>query len=194
MDERELTNKFCSIFEETLPILNAIYKGFVSHKINVLRESRLKFREVLKKQLPFSQKLIEDKDKDEIEKKYVNLVPHLQRVALAIDNLVDKMEIKVETRLLFSQKALDEIKQLMVAVGVEFTDVKDYCMTKNPILKEQIKVDMENIRKLIDDFEIIHQNRLITGVCMPQASYLYIDMTDSLKRIAKELAVFADKA
>jgi Na+/phosphate symporter len=82
----------------------------------------------------------------------------------------------------------------MVAVGVEFTDVKDYCMTKNPILKEQIKVDMENIRKLIDDFEIIHQNRLITGVCMPQASYLYIDMTDSLKRIAKELAVFADKA
>lgn len=193
MDERELTNKFCSIFDETLPILNSIYKGFVSHKINVLRESRLKFREVLKKQLPFSQKLIEDKEKDEIEKKYVNLVPHLQRVALAIDNLVDKMEIKVETRLLFSQKALDEIKQLMIAVGVEFTDVKDYCMTKNPILKEQIKVDMENIRKLIDDFEIIHQNRLITGVCMPQASYLYIDMTDSLKRIAKELAVFADK-
>ena len=47
---------------------------------------------------------------------------------------------------------------------------------------------------MIDDFEIIHQNRLITGVCMPKASYLYIDMTDSLKRMAKELAAFADKA
>jgi hypothetical protein len=47
---------------------------------------------------------------------------------------------------------------------------------------------------LVDEFEIIHQNRLITGVCMPQASYLYIDMTDSLKRIAKELSAFADKA
>jgi phosphate:Na+ symporter len=194
MEERELTNRFCSIFDETLPILNTIYKGFVGHKLNVLRESRVKFREVLKKQLPFSQKLIEDKDKDELEKKYVNLVPHLQRVALAIDNLIDKMEIKVETRVLFSQKAIDELKQLMVAVGTEFTDVRDYCLTKNPVLQEQIRMDMEKIRKMVDGFEIIHQNRLITGVCMPQASYLYIDMTDSLKRIAKELSVFADKA
>jgi phosphate:Na+ symporter len=194
MEERELTNRFCSIFDETLPILNAIYKGFAGHKLNVLRESRIKFREVLKKQLPFSQKLIEDKDKDDLEKKYVNLVPHLQRVALAIDNLIDKMEIKVETRVLFSQKAIDELKQLMVAVGTEFTDVRDYCLTKNPVLQEQIRMDMEKIRKMVDGFEIIHQNRLITGVCMPQASYLYIDMTDSLKRIAKELSVFADKA
>jgi phosphate:Na+ symporter len=194
MEERELTNRFCSIFDETLPILNTIYKGFAGHKLNVLRESRTKFREVLRKQLPFSQKLIEDKDKDELEKRYVNLVPHLQRVALAIDNLVDKMEIKVETRVLFTQKAIDELKQLMVAVGTEFTDVRDYCLTKNPVLKEQIRMDMEKIRKLVDEFEIIHQNRLITGVCMPQASYLYIDMTDSLKRIAKELSVFADKA
>jgi phosphate:Na+ symporter len=194
MEERELTNRFCSIFDETLPILNTIYKGFVGHKLNVLRESRVKFREVLKKQLPFSQKLIEDKDKDELEKKYVNLVPHLQRVALAIDNLIDKMEIKVETRVLFSQKAIDELKQLMVAVGTEFTDVRDYCLTKNPVLKEQIRMDMEKIRKMIDELEIIHQNRLITGVCMPQASYLFIDMTDSLKRIAKELSVFADNA
>ena len=139
------------------------------------------------------EKLVGDKEKDEVEQKYINLVPHLQRVALALDNLVDKMEIRVETRVLFSQKALDEIKHLMMAVGTEFTDVRDYCITKNPILKEQIRVDMEKIRKLIDDYEIIHQNRLITGVCMPQASYLYIDMTDSLKRIAKELSVFADK-
>jgi Na+/phosphate symporter len=46
---------------------------------------------------------------------------------------------------------------------------------------------------MIDDFETVHQNRLITGVCMPKASYLYIDMTDSLKRMARELAAFADK-
>jgi Na+/phosphate symporter len=95
---------------------------------------------------------------------------------------------------LFSQKALDEIKQLMVAVGTEFTDVKDYCMTKNPVLKEQIRTDMEKIRKMIYEFEMVHQNRLITGVCMPKASYLYIDMTDSLKRMAKELGDFAEKA
>jgi Na+/phosphate symporter len=128
-----------------------------------------------------------------VEKRFLVVLPHLQRVALALDNLVDKMESKVEANVLFSQKALDEIKQLMVAVGTEFTDVKDYCMTKNPGLKEQVRTDMEKVMKMIDDFETIHQNRLITGICMPRASYLYIDMTDSLKRMAKELAAFADK-
>jgi len=193
MEEQELTSRYCSLFEETLPILTTIYNGFAGQKLNLLKESRSKFRGVWKNRLPAVEKLVEDKDKNEVEKSFVGALPHLQRVALAIDNLIDKMEVKIETRTLFSQKALDEIKQFMVAVGAEFTDVKDYCMTKNPILKEQIRVDMEKIRKMIDEFEMIHQNRLITGVCMPQASYLYIDMTDSLKRMAKELAVFADK-
>ena len=67
-------------------------------------------------------------------------------------------------------------------------------MTKNPALNEKIRADMEKVRKMADDFDIIHQNRLITGVCMPKASFLYIDMTDSLKRMAKELGAFADKA
>jgi Na+/phosphate symporter len=193
MEEQELTSRYCSLFEETLPILTTIYNGFAGQKLNLLKESRSKFRGVWKNRLPVVEKLVEDKDKNEVEKSFVGALPHLQRVALAIDNLIDKMEVKIETRTLFSQKALDEIKQFMVAVGAEFTDVKDYCMTKNPILKEQIRVDVEKIRKMIDEFEMIHQNRLITGVCMPQASYLYIDMTDSLKRMAKELAVFADK-
>jgi len=193
MEEQELTSRYCSLFEETLPILTTIYNGFAGQKLNLLKESRSKFRGVWKNRLPVVEKLVEDKDKNEVEKSFVGALPHLQRVALAIDNLIDKMEVKIETRTLFSQKALDEIKQFMVAVGAEFTDVKDYCMTRNPILKEQIRVDVEKIRKMIDEFEMIHQNRLITGVCMPQASYLYIDMTDSLKRMAKELAVFADK-
>lgn len=193
MEERELTDRFCSLFEEVQPILTNIYKGFVGHKLPLLKESRAKFREILKNRLPSVEKLIEDKEKDEVEKKFVMVLPHLQRIGLAIDNLIDKMEIRVETSVLFSQKALDEIKQLMLAVGTEFTDVKDYCMTKNPALKEKIQADVEKIRTMVDNFEMVHQNRLITGLCMPQASYLYLDMTDSLKRMAKELGAFAEK-
>jgi Na+/phosphate symporter len=194
MEEQELMNRFHSLFEDTQPILQNMYKGFVGQKPALLKEAKSKFREIWKSRLPAVEKILEHKDKNEVEKKFITLLPHLQRVGLAIDSLVDKMEIKVETNVLFSQKALDELKQLMIGVGAEFTDVKDYCMTKNPALKEQIRLDMEKIRKMIDDFEIIHQDRLITGVCVPQASYLYVDMMDSLKRMAKELATFADKA
>ncbi len=192
MEEQEIISRYRSIFEEVLPILTNIYKGFVTQKLNLLKESRLKLREIWKRYLPMVEELVGDKEKNEAEKRFVAALPHLQRVALAIDTLIDKMEIKVETSTLFSQKAIDEIKQLMLAVGAEFTDVKDYCVTKNPVLREQIRADMEKVRKMIDDFEITHQNRLIIGVCMPKASYLYVDIMDSLKRMARDLVFFAE--
>ena len=110
MEEREITDRVTKLFEETVPILHNIYKGFVGQKINLLKESKLTFRESLKKRLPGIEQLVGDKDKNEAVKRFVIALPHLQRVALALDNLVDKMEIKVETNVLFNQKALDEIK------------------------------------------------------------------------------------
>ena len=125
MEEREITERICNLFEETVPILNNICRGFVGQKINLLKESRTKFRESLKERLPGIEKVVEQKDKTEAEQKFLTALPHLQRVALALDSLLDKMEIKVESNVLFTDKAPDEIKQLMVAVGAEFTDVKD---------------------------------------------------------------------
>ncbi|HOJ71858.1 MAG TPA: hypothetical protein PLR38_08480 [Syntrophorhabdaceae bacterium] len=194
MEAQEITNRYCSLFDEVVPILTTIYKGFVSQKINLLKESRTKLREVWKSRLPAVEEIITDKEKNEAEKRFVAALPHLQRVALAIDNLIDRMETKIEADVLFSPKAIDEIKQLMLAVGAEFTDVKSYCMTRSQEDKDKIKADFEKVWKMISEFEITHQNRLIIGVCMPKASYLYIDITDSLKRIAKELAEFADFA
>jgi Na+/phosphate symporter len=194
MEQQEITQRVHELLEEIGPILKEIYKGFVKEKIDLLKDSRLQFRECLKKRLPGVEMLIQERDKSEAVQKFLIALPHLQRVGLAVNSLIDKMELKAETKTLLSQKAIDEMKQLMEAVGKEFNDVKDYYLTKNPILKQQVETDMEKVRQLVDDFDIIHQNRLIGGMCVPQASYLYIDMTDSLKRMARELAAFADKA
>ncbi|MEN6617083.1 MAG: hypothetical protein ABFD12_11045 [Syntrophorhabdus sp.] len=193
MEEREIHERIAKVFEETVPILNDIYKGFVTQKIDLVKNSRAQFRESLKKRLPGIEKLIETKEKSESDTKFLLVLPHLQRIALAIDSLCDKMEAKVDANILFTQKALDELKELMQAVGAEFIKVKDYVATKDPALKAEIRADREKVWKLIDDYDHIHQNRLITGVCMPQASFLYIDMTDSLKRMATELNAFAEK-
>jgi Na+/phosphate symporter len=192
MEEREITERICKLFEDTVPILHSIYNGFMGQKLNLLKESRTKFRENLVATLPGVEEIIEDPNKNQAEQMFLKTLPHLQRIALALDNLLDKMEAKVEGNLLFTDKALDEIKQLMVAVAAEFVDVKDYCATRNPVLKKQIQDNLGKVTNLINEYDSVHQNRLISGVCMPQASYLYIDMTDSLKRMSRELSSFAE--
>ncbi|HOC45803.1 MAG TPA: hypothetical protein PKM26_04285 [Syntrophorhabdaceae bacterium] len=163
----------------------------MGQKLNLLKDSRAQFRQLLIAVRPNFEKVIEDKDKDEAEQLFLAALPHLQRIALALNNLIDRMETKVEGNVLFTDKALDEIKQLMIVVAAEFIDVKDYCATRNPVLKKQIEINLDKVTNLINEFETVHQNRLIAGVCVPQASYLYIDMTDSLKRMSRELSAFA---
>lgn len=193
MEEKELTQRFYQVFEDIAPILEDIKKGFFAQKESVLRECKAKFKSIIKSRVSFAEKIVEEKDKDEIEKRYTNLFLSFQPVALAIENMINKMETKIESKTLFSEKALSEIAELFNVMQSQFRDTQDYTLTKNPHLKNDIDSGKEKLTKIAEDYELIHQERLIAGVCMPKASYLYIDITDSLKRIARGLADFSAK-
>jgi Na+/phosphate symporter len=193
MEEKHLTHKFYEMFEKAMPVLEDVKKGFFTENIKTLKECETKFKDILKAGLPFIEKMIGEQEKDEVEIKYLNLIPPMQTTASAMENLIEKMEIKIESHILFSEKALNEIKELFTAMQAQLQDTKDYALTKNPNLKNNIKAGKEKLIRLVNEYAIIHEQRLIAGVCMPKASYLYIDMTDSLKRISWGLANFAEK-
>lgn len=193
MEERELLQRFHEVLETSLPVIENAYKGFITQKPALLKESKEKFRNILASRLSYVEKIVEDKEKDEFEKKFVALLPSFQMVGLAIQNVLSNMEIKVEAKVLFSQKGLDEIKELLAAAHELLRDVRDYTVTKNPHLLAKIMECKEKVIGMINNFAIVHQNRLITGVCMPKASFIYLDITDSIKKIARGLADFAEK-
>jgi len=193
MDENELTQRFYKTFEALMPILQDIYKGFFANNTALLKECSSKFQKMHTTVLPFVEKIISEKEKDPIEKKYVALLLSFQPVALAIDNLINRMLDKVQNNILFGDKAVKEIKTLLDITYGQCRDSKDYFLTKNPHLRHNVVMAKEKLMELVIEFDIVHQNRLITGVCMPKASYLYIDFTHSLKRISKGLADLVEK-
>jgi hypothetical protein len=193
MEEKEMLLKFHEIFEYTLPLLENTKKGFFAEKGAVLRENKARIKDVIKSRVDFAQNIIEVKDKSEADKKYIILLPSFQSIALALENLINKMETKVESRILFSDKALSEIRELFGIMLSQYRDTMDYVLTKNPRLKDNVGAAKEKIARTTSEYELIHQQRLITGVCMPRASYLYIDISESIKRIARGLAEFSEK-
>ncbi len=193
MDEKELMQRFRDVFETSAPILDDLEKGFFSQQAAVIQECEKKFGDLLISRVPYVERIIGEKQKSEADMKYVRLLPALQTIALAIENLMYKMESKLVSNILFSEKALSEIRSLFHLMKEQFRDTKDYVITENPVLKEAIRTHMENMFRMIDELAIVHQNRLITGICMPQASYLYLDITDSLKRISRGLVDFVNK-
>lgn len=193
MDEKELMWRFRDVFETSEPILDDLEKGFFSQRVAIIQECEKKFGELLISRVPYVERIIGEKQKTEADMKYVRLLPALQTIALAIENLMYKMESKITSNILFSEKALSEVRALFHLMKEQFRDTKDYVITGNPALKEAIRVHMDKMFKMIEELAIVHQNRLITGICMPQASYIYLDITDSLKRISRGLVDFVSK-
>jgi Na+/phosphate symporter len=194
MEEKELIQRFHGTFEAIIPILQDVYKGFFANNPALLKECLSKFEKMHSAILPFVEKVIAEKEKDPVEKRYVNLVLAFQPIALAIDSLINRMLVKVESDILFSEKAVRDIKSLLEITYGQCRDAKDYILTKNPHLKDNVLAAKEKLAELATEYDVVHQNRLITGVCMPKASYLYIDFTHSLKRISRGLADFVEKA
>ena len=193
MEEKRNMEKFNDVFVKTMPILDSVKKGFLTQNLDIIRENKAQFRSILKSRAISVQDIIEEKDKTDTQKQFLALIPSFQTIGLALENLISKMETKVELKLLFSEKALAEINELYTILEEQFRNTKDYIATKNPVLRAEIKTGWEKIFKLIDEYAIIHQNRLITGVCVPQASYLYLDIVDSIKRISRGLIDFVEK-
>ena len=192
-EEKQLTKMLSDVFHEAMPILQHARKGFIRDNGTELKEAVTRFRDLLKSRAAFAETLTKKEEKNAAELKYMSLLPPLQASALAIENVMQKMAVKAEAQIPFTEKGLKEIDSLLEVVYAQLTNARDYMITGNPHLKEGIRERMEELKNLADEYESIHQHRMIAGVCVTKASYLYIDITDSLKRAAKALVQFSEQ-
>ncbi len=193
MEEKELVQRLHGMFKEMLLVLESMRQGFLVEDQTLLTEAEARLTRILTSNLPFTEELSKKETKDEVEKKYLNLLPSLQLMAVTIRNLINECKKKIESNLLFTDKAINEIKNLFTFIQTQFEDATDYILTRNSHLSMHIRTGTENVFERADDFVAAHQIRLITGVCMPKASYSYVAMIDLIKGVSRELTGFSER-
>ncbi len=193
MEEQELTQKLYEIFEATMPALENIAKGFLAQNQTMLQQGEQQFVAILSSNLSFFEKIAAKEQKNEAEKRFLSLLVPLQNIALAVRNLTAKKKTILSNNVMLSVKATMEITELLTAMKKQFRNTKDFIITKNPILKENIRSEMERIIEMADMCALVHEGRLIAGACMPKASYLYLSLIASFKRVAEELVNFSER-
>jgi len=192
MEERELTQKLHEIFETTTPALENISTGFLRQDQAMLQQGEQQFVAILSSNLSFFEKIASKEQKNEMDKRFLSLLVPLQKIALAVRNLTARMRTILSHNVMLSVKATMEITELLTAMKKQFRDTKDFILTKNPILKENIRSDMVKTIETADRCALVHEGRLIAGACMPKASYLYLSLISSFKGVAEELANFSE--
>jgi len=193
MEEKELTQWLHEMFQATIPALENIEKGFVTQNQTMLQQGETQFVEILTSNLSFADKIITDGQKNKVDRRFLNLLVPLQRIALAVRSLIAKKKLKLVRDVIFNEKVIAEVMKLLTVMKTQFRDTGDLILTKNPTLKESIKSGMEKIIEMADEYALVHEERLITGMYTSRASYLYLDIIDSIKRIAQELVRFSER-
>jgi len=185
----ELTNN-------TGEFISVLQTAFMYHTSTPLQEYASKLEAVEKETAALSAVMKEAVSDDQAMKPYVEVPEHLANVWKNLGTLFDLIDKKIREKVLFSDKAGNETIYLLQRLVEMLRPTGDMILARNTFLSKYIQESQANIEHLADEYATLHENRLITGECLPVASSIYLGMLGAIKSIAwhtKEIAVALGK-
>ena len=120
-------------------------------------------------------------------------VPVIQRLGMALQDLIKGVRTKVETETPFTGEGLAEVGELMALAKNIARDMNDLIAARNAQLSAYVTQSGRFINGRVSECCAKHQERLVAGACSPKASFLYLDIVLSIKRIAQEVTRLSEK-
>lgn len=125
--------------------------------------------------------------------KAVLLFPgHLERVGDSLESIVNVSRIKDRNAVPFSDKGNKELDEMFALFTDMLKNFRDALLTRNKKLLETIVSQEKDLGRLIIDFSVAHEDRLLECQCSPKASSLYLDILDSIKNASYHVRVMSD--
>ncbi len=110
---------------------------------------------------------------------------HLGIIGDNIGRCVDPIKQKIRGEVLFTAKAVTQTNFLFNQHAGMIRTVRDIIITDNEVLKNYL---LEESRKLGNDalaFATEHEDRMIEGLCMPEAAPLFLALMDRMSTISQ---------
>ena len=196
MDMKSKLTELYEIANDTGECISALQTAFIYNTPKPLEECRTKAEAVQKETGPLSVIIKEAASDEEGMKPYVPVPEHLANVWKNLDKLCDLIDKKIRERVLFSDKAVNETIYLLQRLVEILRPTAEMILARNTFLGKYIQESQANIEDMADEYATLHENRLITGECLPVASSIYVGMLGAIKSIAwhtKEISVILGK-
>ena len=117
----------------------------------------------------------------------VNVASQLERIGDIVKGISELQIEKIQDGIVFSELAMIDLGKMMDTVKKEFEMIVENFDDLTP---KEFK-EIEKIEQSVDDMEVClrngHVERLMTGVCSPEAGIIYVDMLSDLERISDHI-------
>jgi len=194
MNEEEYGQAIAGTLDSLGRIIEGLKDSLFSRNKRLLNETKKRLTASVKESVPLFEGTIEKSEKSGLDQQFLALLPSFQRLGIATEDLLGGIQTAVEADIPLTDKALGEINEMMALLKDLARDTNDVLSTSNPRFRTYTVSSVEHLLQRTYECGLEHQERLIVGACSPKASFLYLDIMDSLKRIASELGVLCEKA
>ena len=170
-------------------MLNDVTISFLQNDINILKNLYLKEdvvntlqKEITKYLVLISQEALSI-EQSEILKDLMNITNNIEMVGDISENLAELAEEKINEKLPFSEKALDELKFMFTKVQSSLDTSVSALKNRNIDLAREVISKEDEINQLEKELRDNHINRLNRGICFPESGVIYLDVINNLERI-----------
>lgn len=170
---------------ETSMMVEKAFEGLMKHNRRTLDEAQKIGDRVILESKQLIQAVLSAKDSSSVLSPaiIVEISAEFQKIAFSADKMIINVRKKIDEGVLFSDKALSELKDIFGAVLNCLGTCHDSLLTQNPVLVEHILRQTAKYDDVTRKYAEEHQERLIRGICLPKSSLIYLLVLESLKDI-----------
>jgi Na+/phosphate symporter len=121
-------------------------------------------------------------------KPVLNSLHNLRTISRNFSKFIEEIKIRMAEDIMFSDRAYGQLSYLWKSMGEIFRQVTDNYRAPDPGIGEKISAQCARIARLIDQYDIEHEERLIRGICPVKASSMFLNMLDSIRGMVRCLS------
>lgn len=188
----EIETRVLGMIDGLIGLLELIEQGFMQHRMDHLaRAMELEHRlNVTEKELTaailgLSKAVTGEGEERRILALLQQLVVTLERMGDEAASIVERIEVKVSEKLLFSEKGLAQFNETYAAMRVSVALMRQFVERREPATRERVIDNGFHVKELVERYRTEHTERLIQGICTPMAANLFFDMLDFTGNLAR---------
>ncbi len=193
--KEDITNLY-EIASETGDLISEMQTAFIYNNSKPIEGYKQKINDQCETAMRLTISIRDTAQNNEEMKAYIKVSEHLMKIWSNLGKLFDLIDKKNSQKVLFSDKAVNETTYLLQRLIEILRPSSDIILARNKFLSTYIKESQKSLEKNATDYATLHEDRLITGECVPDASSIYVSMLDAIKSIAwntKEIAITLEK-
>jgi phosphate:Na+ symporter len=185
----QATKELVRMGEMVESMLNDVMMSFIQNDLNVLKGVYLKEgvvntleKEITKYLVLISQRSLSHKQSKKLTD-LMNIVNDIERVGDHAENLAELTEEKINEKLPFSEKALNELKFMFSKVQFSLNNSISALKNRDIGLAREVALKEDEIDEIEKELRDNHINRLNQGICYPESGVIFLDLISNLERV-----------